>query len=333
MKKSAVLSFLTTFILTVSFHYTLFAQNLQRYSYNFFEMGVPINIIFYGKGDTVSQKQQADQAAKRAFDRISQLNLVFSDYQPDSELRIACVKAQSGEEVVVSDDFWTVLTASQKYYRLSKGAFDPTVAGAVKLWRRARREEKMPRADLLAQAKRLTNFSLITLNEKNKSMKFAEKGIRLDFGGIAKGYIIDQSLKILVESGFPSAMVDIGGDVGLADAPPAGCETGYKTDSATPESEAQPRGWKVGILTPEGKNVAEYKYLSRCAVATSGDTERFVIIDGVKYSHIIDPKTGLGLTHSVVTTVIAPTAMEADAWASARSVDPKLPEIPGENNP
>lgn len=313
MKISAVQSVFTVFLLAATFYSTLFAEELQRFEYKKIQMGVPVRLVFYGESQTEQQKARADAAAEKVFSRIETLKMVFSDYESESELRKACVEAQSGKEVRVSEDFWIVLKASEKYYRLSQGAFDPTVAGAVKLWRRAMREGRFPRKDKLEEARRLTNFALVELNEQNRSMRFAEKGMRLDFGGIAKGYIIDESLKILCQEGFPRAMVDIGGDLALGDAPP-------------PES-GKPEGWKIGLMDASGEKVKEFKYLSRCAVATSGATNRYVEIDGVRYSHIINPKTGIGLTHSSVTTVIAPTAMEADAWASARSVNPQLPEF------
>lgn len=330
----------------MSIHYTVFSQTLQRpfqrYEYKKIEMAVMIRLVFYGPAGTTGsqrafEKEKADAAAEKAFERVRQLNLVFSDYTGESEMRKACIAAQSGEPVAVSDDLWIVLAASQKYYRLSQGVFDPTVATAVKLWRRAQREERFPSQERLEEARRLTNYSLVELNEKARTMRFKVKGLRLDFGGIAKGYVIDEALKVLREEGYPSALVDAGGDVGIGDPIPEGQknnETSEETgqgDLLAPLPDHAKRyvcenGWRIGILDSTGEKVVGYAKLARCGVATSGATNRYVIIDGTRYSHIIDPRTGIGLTNSAVTTVIAPTAMDADAWASARSVNPKLPE-------
>ena len=318
MKITAIIPIVATFIATFIPYYNIKAESLQpsqRLEYKKIQMTIPVRLVFYADLGAEDGKKRADAAAQRVFENVERLKMVFSDYESDSELRKACVAAQDGSEVPVSDDLWTVLVAAKKYHRLSNGAFDPTVANAVRLWRRAVREEKFPKRDKLEEARALTDFNLVVLYEKTHTVRFLKKGVRLDLGGIAKGYIIDKSLELLKELGYPAALVDIGGDVAVGDAPPR-------------QDESDPVGWKIGILDETGKDVKEFKYLTNCGIATSGANARFVVIDSIRYSHIIDPKTGLGLTNSVVTTVIAPTAMDADAWASARSVNPGLPSEP-----
>ena len=338
MKITAIIPIVATVIATFIPYYNIKAESLQpsqRVEYKKIQMSIPVRLVFYADLGAEDGKKRADAAAERVFENVERLKMVFSDYESDSELRKVCVAAQDGSEVPVSDDLWTVLVAAKKYHRLSNGAFDPTVANAVRLWRRAVREEKFPKRDKLEEARALTDFNLVVLNEKNKSVRFLKKGVRLDLGGIAKGYIIDKSLELLKELGYPAALVDIGGDVAVGDAPP---ELGSRQEAVGSSEDASLnfrnsqlatrnsiKGWKIGILDETGKDVKEFKYLTNCGIATSGANARFVVIDSIRYSHIIDPKTGLGLTNSVVTTVIAPTAMDADAWASARSVDPKLP--------
>ncbi len=315
MKITAIIPIVATVIATFIPYYNIKAESLQpsqRLEYKKIQMSIPVRLVFYADLSAKDGKKRADAAAERVFENVERLKMVFSDYESDSELRKVCVAAQDGSEVPVSDDLWTVLVAAKKYHRLSNGAFDPTVANAVRLWRRAVREEKFPKRDKLEEARALTDFNLVVLNEKTHTMRFLKKGVRLDLGGIAKGYIIDKSLELLKELGYPAALVDIGGDVAVGDAPPR-------------KDESDHVGWKIGILDETGKDVKEFKYLTNCGIATSGANARFVVIDSIRYSHIIDPKTGLGLTNSVVTTVIAPTAMDADAWASARSVNPELP--------
>ena len=327
MKITAIIPIVATVIATFIPYYNIKAESLQRaerVEYKKIQMSIPVRLVFYADLGAEDGKKRADAAAQRVFENVERLKMVFSDYESDSELRKVCIAAQDGSEVPVSDDLWTVLVAAKKYHRLSNGAFDPTVANAVRLWRRAVREEKFPKRDKLEEARELTDFNLVVLNEKTHTMRFLKKGVRLDLGGIAKGYIIDKSLELLKELGYPAALVDIGGDVAVGDAPPELDSRQGEPGCVSPRAEGR-KGWKIGILDETGKDVKEFRYLTNCGIATSGANARFVVIDSIRYSHIIDPKTGLGLTNSVVTTVIAPTAMDADAWASARSVDPKLP--------
>jgi thiamine biosynthesis lipoprotein len=128
--------------------------------------------------------------------------------------------------------------------------------------------------------------------------------MQLDLGGIAKGYAGDEVLRVLAGFGITRALADAGGDLVLGDAPPASC------------------GWRVAVGTVDaaGRRVEEVRCLANIAVATSGDTYRYLEADGTRYSHIIDPATGMGLTSRREVTVLAPTGMQADALASAVSV-------------
>jgi thiamine biosynthesis lipoprotein len=127
--------------------------------------------------------------------------------------------------------------------------------------------------------------------------------MRLDLGGIAKGYAVDKALAVLRRRGITRALVDAGGDIGLGDPPPG-----------------KP-GWGIGVAPLEpGGPPGGFLWLSRRAIATSGDTQQYVVIDGVRYSHLVDPRTGLGLTDHSSVTVIAPDGITADGLASAVSV-------------
>ena len=128
--------------------------------------------------------------------------------------------------------------------------------------------------------------------------------MRLDLGGIAKGYAVDEALSVLQAHGIDQALVDGGGDLVMGDPPP---------DSI---------GWRVGlkVLGKDGQPQDTVLHLANRAIASSGDTYRYLEIDGVKYSHILDPQTGIGLTCRRRVTVIAPEGVWADAWASALSV-------------
>lgn len=271
---------------------------LDRFEFTQSKMAVPVKLVLYAV-DAAS----ANRAAEAAYQRFSQLNLIFSDYDPQSELRRLCRSAGEGKAVRVSDDLWQVLQRAQRLAVRSQGAFDVTVGPVVRLWRRARRREAMPPVDRLAEARSRVGYQYIQLNPAEQTVELQKAEMRLDLGGIAKGYAVDAALKVLAEHGISSALVDAGGDIGLADPPPGA------------------QGWIIGVapLEPDGKP-ATYLRLANRAVATSGDTWQFVEIEGRRYSHLIDPRTGVGLTDHSSVTVVAQDCTTADAMASVVSV-------------
>lgn len=295
---------MTRFILTVfcvaaiGFTQLTVAESLESYTFSSVEMAVPVKITLYAENEAL-----AAAAAESAFLRFHDLNARLSDYNPDSELRQFCDHARAGEFRTVSVDVWVTLRESVRIAELSGGAFDPTVGQVVRLWRRARLQKKLPPAQEIARTLQTVGYENLLFDEKTRGLAITRPGVRVDLGGIAKGYAIDEALRAIQTHGITRAMVDAGGDVGLADPPPG------------------EQGWTVGILPPDGNTDAiRFLKLANCGVANSGDLAQFVEVDGVRYSHIVDPKTGLGLTHRAAVSVIAPTAMTADALASAVSV-------------
>lgn len=270
----------------------------QRFEESQIHMGVEFKIVLYASDENV-----AHAAFRSAFQRIAQLDGIMSDYNPDSELSRLTGRAPTTEPVQVSDDLWHVLAASQKFSELSEGAFDVTVGPLSRLWRRARRQKELPPSDMLAAAREAVGYRHIQLSEATQSVTLDKADMRLDLGGIAKGYAADEALEALRKAGITQALVDASGDLVLGDAPP---------DST---------GWKIGVA-PLDRDAPPSRFLllANGAVATSGDAWQFVEIDGRRYSHIIDPRTGTGLTDHSSVTVIAKTGMQADALASTVSV-------------
>ena len=271
---------------------------LRRFEFERVEMAIPVRIVLYAPDEPT-----ANRAAEAAFGRIRQLNGVLSDYDPNSELRRLCDTAGSGRAVVVSDDLWRVLLEAQRLAKQTDGAFDVTVGPVVRLWRRARRTTEMPHRDTLDAARQLVGYRLARLDPQRQTVELLKADMRLDLGGIAKGFVIDEALKVLARNGVTRALVDAGGDIVLGEAPP------------------DKSGWRIGIARlnvdgPPTKIVS----LARASIATSGDSWQFVEIGGRRYSHIVDPKTGLGLTDHSSVTIVAPNAMVADSLASAVSV-------------
>jgi FAD:protein FMN transferase len=269
-----------------------------RFQFSQTEMAVPIDIVLYARSKPV-----ATRGADAAFARLTQLNRIFSDYDSQSELMQLARTAGEGKAVTVSEDLWRVLCRSCQISAVSDGAFDVTVGPVVRLWRRARRQKELPPAHQLREALSLVGYRQIRLQSDGHKVELLTKGMRLDLGGIAKGYAAAEALAVLRRAGIPSALIHAGGDSALGDPPP------------------DKKGWRIGVgmLKPDAPPL-EYLLLSRCAVAASGDMWQFVVIDGKRYSHIVDPRTGVGLTNHSNVTVVAPDGATADALATAVSV-------------
>ena len=280
-------------LLWLSLSTIAYAQELNRYEFSQVQMGTTFRLVFYTQNDSTAQL-----AARASFQKIEQLNQILSDYLPESELNRLSAAAGNGQWVTLSKDLWNVLFQAQQFARQSNGGFDVTAGLIIRLWRRARRKQEWPDSSRLAQALKKTGFKYLKLKRKSQQAKLKLKGMRLDLGGIAKGYAVDQALYSLQSYGIEHALVDGGGDMRASKAPPG------------------QKAWKIAL---EGK-ANEIILLTHRAVATSGDLYQFLAIDGVRYSHIVNPHTGLGLTHQCQVTVIAPSCMKADALASAISV-------------
>jgi thiamine biosynthesis lipoprotein len=273
-----------------------------RFSFTETHMGTWFKIRLYAPDEAA-----AGQAARAAYARIAYLDGIMSDYRPTSELMRLCKKfeaAGGGEPVRVSDDLFFVLRRGQEVARRSGGAFDVTVGPLVRLWRRARRSQLMPGADELAQARQRVGYESVRLDPKRQTVQLLKAGMQLDLGGIAKGYAADEALAVLRKHGIDRALVAAGGDIAASGPPPG------------------EKGWKVGIApleAPEG-TPERYLLLSRGAVSTSGDAEQYVEIGGKRYSHLLDPHTGLGLVGRQSVTVMAREGILADSLTKAVSV-------------
>jgi thiamine biosynthesis lipoprotein len=245
----------------------------------------------------------ANRAAKTAYARVAELNRVLIDYDDESELSRLTATAGTGKAVPLSDDLWSVLQFSQRLSEASDGAFDITVGPLTKLWRRSRRQKEIPKAESLAAAREATGFRHLRLDAEQRTAELLKPKMRLDAGGIGMGYAVDEALKVLKREGITSAMIDASGDIGTLDAPPG------------------ERGWKIGIAPLSGEGPpSRYVWLANMALTNSGDAFQAVELDGKRYSHIVDPHTGLGLTNRSSVTVIARDCTTADSYATAVSV-------------
>lgn len=244
-------------------------------------------------------KARAEKAVERCFEKIGELNRIFTDYDPTSELMRLCAP-EARYPAQLSEPLADLLDKSVYFARLAKGTFDPTCGHLSQLWRRTRRQKKLPPKERLDSAIAATDWRRIHLDAANRTLTL-EPGTLLDLGGVAKGYAADECLRILKEEGLSQSIVIAGGDTAAGDAPPA-----------------KP-GWEVTLRT-SSTGEPDTVYLANRAVSTSGDLHQFVEIDGVRYSHILSLKTGLGLTKSVACSVIADDCTTSDALATAMCV-------------
>ena len=278
---------------------------LKRFEFERIKMAVPVRIVLYTETESL-----AESCAEAGYKRFDEINASMSDYDLSSEIHR--LTADNDQRLLkdsccddgwreVSDDLFAVMQAARHHAEISDGAFDVTISPLVQLWRRAKRLRKLPSRDEVEKARSLVGSYLWELDdaENEKRVRLHKAGMRFDFGGIAKGYAIDQAFEAVQKQGIQSVLIDAGGDMRLGDAPP------------------EKDGWSVGI---QGREDDKNRTLSNISSATSGDTFQFFELEGVRYSHIINPKTGWPLADSFIVTICSVMATEADALASAVSV-------------
>lgn len=277
------------------------ALALERYEFARPQMGMRFQIALYA-----ADEKAAEEAASAAFRRIKEINAIMSDYEPESELSRLARSSGSGRAVELSERLWFVLSRAQEFSRWSDGAFDVTVGPCVWLWRKARREHRLPDPAALAEARKAVGYKNIQLDSKRRTAKLVVPNMRLDLGAIAKGYAVSKAVAVLRECGIASALVVGGGNMAMSDPPPG-----------------KP-GWRIAVPSlnaPEAtKEPARHVLLSRAALSTSGDFFQFLEIGGKHYSHVVNPRTGIGLTDHCQVVVIASDGITADGLSTSVSV-------------
>jgi FAD:protein FMN transferase len=267
------------------------APGLSRFEFEETHMASAFKIVLYS-----TDAESARRASRAAYDRIAELDATLSDYNPDSELSRLSQTAV-GRPVPVSRDLFDVLERSKGMYERSNGVLDVTIAPVGRLWRRARRDRKLPDPERLAEARQLVGSDKMILDPVSRTVELKKPGMKLDVGGIAKGYASQAALDVLKGAGINRALVAGAGDIVAGDSPP------------------NARGWSIAVapLVPDKTASPLVLLLSNSAVSTSGDSERFVIIDGHRYSHIINPVTGMAVEDRASVTVVARDGATADA--------------------
>jgi thiamine biosynthesis lipoprotein len=262
----------------------------RRFEFTRVCMGVRASIVLYAP-----DAPRAEAAASAAFDELSRLEAMMSDYRADSEVsRLA--RDAGCRPVPISPELAHLLRLARRIHAESGGAFDITVAPAVELWRAARRTGALPDEYSLARVRGLIDGAAIHVETAASGItaQLPRKGMRIDLGAIAKGFAAQRAVALLRSLGYPHCLVALAGDIFAGDAPP------------------REQGWRVALDVPPGSVLL----LRNQGVSTSGDTEQFLEIGGVRYSHIVDPRSTLGATRRARASVIAPDGAVCDALAT-----------------
>jgi thiamine biosynthesis lipoprotein len=297
--KLAVLIIVVVIVITALGLRLLFVSGLQtEYSGNFQVMGTFANIIA-----VADDTRTAKFSIGAAYEALNRIESMMSTYDPDSQISQVNKNAHK-EPVFVNPELLDVISTAVKYSEKTDGAFDITVGPVIDLWKKAEKKKKAPTKKQLEDARAKVGYKKIMFGPFGGTIKFAVKGMRLDLGGIAKGYAIDLAVKAMQQAGAKGGMVDVGGDIRCFGAQPNGRDN-----------------WLVGLQDPALENALLLVLkLNDMAVATSGDYQRFVVVEGQKHSHIIDPQTSSSADQLSSVTIIAAKAADADALATAVSV-------------
>lgn len=272
---------------------------LLRFEFEQAQMGLPFRILLYAESQA-----HADTAARAAFARVAELNQVFSDYEDDSELTLLSRSSGSGRAMAVSEELWRLLDVAQTMSHRSDGAFDITVGPLVQVWRRARRQREMPSAEVIAEAKMRVGWQKLVLDPRGRTAKLLVPGMRLDLGSIAKGRALDEALRVLRGHGITRALVTGSGDMAIGDPPPGRA------------------GWRIELAPLDTPDAPPTRFLTlrNCGFATSGDLFQHVELGGKRYSHIVDPHTGLGMTDHSLAVVVALNCVTANSLSTTACV-------------
>ncbi|MFN9550478.1 MAG: FAD:protein FMN transferase [Pirellulaceae bacterium] len=296
-------------------------DQMAGYQMIFPSMGTQVTVHAYG--DREETIRRAMEAVRQEVERLADL---LTDYDDDSELSRLTHEDRVGQWSTVSHDLDQVVHVADWWHRTSGGLFDMGLGALTRLWRAARRKQQLPSAEAVANARRVSGWSHVEWDRTGHRFRFDQAGVRLDAGGIAKGYVVDRAFVVMESHGMRSCMINAGGNLRCGEAPPG--RAGWRIQVASPlmrpvgsstQGAGATRANQPGIQV-EGEDQTEAGALrievANCSVATSGDLHQFLEVDGRRYSHILDPRTGWGMEGMHCATVICPLAIDADAMAT-----------------
>jgi thiamine biosynthesis lipoprotein len=241
----------------------------------------------------------ADNRIDDAVEEIKRIEKLFTTFDESSQTNL--INRNAGiAHVKVDREVYDLIERSKKISTLTQGAFDITYGSIDKrLWNFDKTMTSLPDAQTAKKLVRLINYRNVILDEKNCSVFLKEKGMRIGFGGIGKGYAAEKAKSLLQQKGVKSGIINAAGDLTAWGHQPNG------------------KPWTIGIADPNTtKQAFSFLEITNTSIATSGNYEKFILIDGKKYSHTIDPKTGLPVRGIKSVTIICPNAEIADAMAT-----------------
>ena len=244
-------------------------------------------------------RDKAIAAMDDAFKEMQRIERAFSKFDENSEVSNINRSAGLGK-IGISKEVFNLTQDSIYYSQISGGAFDITVAPLMDIWGFVRRHKAIPNKEAIDNALKSVGYKEIELDSKESSIRFLNKGTKMDFGGIAKGYAVDRAKDVLVSHGIKDGLINLGGNM-------------FALGSAYGK-----KSWKIGVQDPrnKGRLLKSFELTDR-AISTSGNYERFFEIGGKRYSHIINPVTGEPCQGIISVTVVADSAEKADALSTA----------------
>ena len=275
--------------------YMQFRDRREKIPKHYYVMGgIILEVKLYGDPGKI------EKVSSEIYKVVAEVDQTCNIYNPESE--ISKLNSSAYEKPFkCSDLLWEVLSESKKYHEISNGAFDISAAPLMKLWGFYRKRNSLPSQKELEEAKAVVGLDKVIFDNANKSIKFTLPGMRLDLGGIAKGFAVDKGAEVAEKMGVNTGLINLSGN--------ALC-----LSKSFPGKEK----YVIGVKNPLKKSTLCGKVeLLKQSVATSGDYERYVVIDGKHFAHIMDPRTGKPVENVFAVTVITPSATAADALSTA----------------
>lgn len=292
-KKLGGKAVLTT-VAVFSFHICVFSQEQVSVDRQVTLMGSIFNFTIVD-ADSISANKNIDKAIAE-IDRIENL---ISEWRPETQ--ISQVNQNAGIKAVkVDKEVFDLTKRAIAYSKMSDGAFDISAISMDKIWKFDGSMTEMPSKEAIAQSVRNVNYKNIVLDSVNSTIYLSKKGMKIGFGSIGKGYAADKGRELMQKIGVKSGMVDASGDI------------------ATWGKPLNAKTWNIGIRNPfKHRKITKVIQLKNAAVATSGSYEKFAEIDGLRYSHIINPKTGMPATGLSSVTIYGPSCEFANALSTS----------------
>ena len=280
-------------IVSIFFLYDYNRSAERLYQYHHVTMDTQVELLLLENSN-----HKAEQVSNAVFAEMERLENIFSRSLQESE--ISLINRSAGvEPASVGHEMLYVATQANYYAQLSEGAFDPTIAPLIDLWGFLGQAYRVPSAAEISAVLPLVNYSLVQIDSRRQSIYLPAKKMALELGGIAKGYIIDRALAMLIAAGVEHAFINAGGDIGLLGSKPGGSP------------------WQIGVRHPGEENkIIAVLPVSGGAVVTSGDYQRAFVEEGIKYHHLLNSRSGMPSRDLISVTIYAETALEADALST-----------------